>query len=186
MHVRRTILLAAAVTLAARASAEDNATDAQQPPPGKSQSWIQKDEAKARQLGREGVNAGKRGAAWAGKEVNAGGQAANAKVVGTRTVTGRVADVRPEEVTVSRSGGAPLKLRVTRSTKVTVHGQSASATSLQQGDEVRASYAESGGAATAMKIDVTGSAPSTGAGSASGSGGAASPGAGTGATRTTR
>jgi hypothetical protein len=166
MHVRRTILLATAALLASQAAAED----AQQQPSDKSQPWYQKDAEKARQLGQEGVDATKQGADRAAQELNAGGQAATSKVVGTKTVTGQVADVSQEQVTVNRNDGTPMQLRVTPSTKVTVRGQSASVASLQRGDEVRASYAQSGGSATATQIDVN---PPAGASSGTGSGGGA-------------
>jgi hypothetical protein len=157
MDLRRLIPLAAAAALASQAGAEGNTSDTQQQPPPteKSQSWYQRDAQKARELGQKGVDATKRGATSAGKAVNSGGQAATAKVVGTKTVTGRIADVSKEEVTVNRSDGTPLKLRVTDSTKVSVGGKQRSVSSLTQGDEVRASYAQSGGSATATKIDVT-------------------------------
>ena len=177
MPVRRTILLATAALLASQAGAED----AQPPPPSdKSQPWYQKDAEKARELGQEGVDATKQGADRAAQELNAGGQAAASKVVGTKTVTGQVADVSQEQVTVNRNDGTPMQLRVTPSTKVTVRGQSASVASLQRGDEVRASYAQSGGNATATQIDVnppagassgTGSSAGAGSGSSTGTGG---------------
>lgn len=157
MNVRRMILLAAAATLASRAGAEGTTGDAQQPP-GRSQSWYQKDAQKARELGQQGEGEMRRGAAGARDKLNEGGQAASAKVVGTKTVRGEVADVSRDQVTVKRSDGAPLGLRITASTKVTVDGQKGSIGSLQQGDEVRASYAQSGGSATATKIDVRRSA----------------------------
>lgn len=158
MNVRRVILLAAATALASRAGAEGTTGDAQQVPPGRSQSWYQKDAQKARELGKQGEGAMRRGAAGARDELNAGGQAASAKVVGTKTVAGEIADVSKDQVTVKRSHGAPVGLRVTAATKVTVDGRKGSIGSLQQGDEVRASYARSGGSATATKIDVRRSA----------------------------
>lgn len=157
MQARRTILLVAAAILASRAAAQASTGDTpgQQPPSDGSRSWYQKDAAKAKELGQKGVDATKRGASWAGKEANAGGQAATSKVVGTKTVTGRVADVSQDHVTVNRKDGSPMSLRVTGSTKVTVGGKKAAVTSLEPGSEVRASYAQSGGAATATRIDVT-------------------------------
>lgn len=154
MHLRRLVLLAATAALAAQARAEGNTSD-KQPPSEKAQPWYQKDAQKARELGQKGVDATKRGASSAGKAVNSGGQAATTKVVGTKTITGRIADVSPDEVTVKRSDGAPMKLRVTDSTQVSVGGKKGAVSSLTQGDEVRASYAQSGGSATATKIDVT-------------------------------
>lgn len=155
MNVRRTILLAAGAMLASRAGAQATTGDAQQPPSDKSQTWYEKDAQKAKELGEQGAGAVKKGATSAGKTVNEGGQAATAKVVGTKTVTGRIADVAQDAVTVKKSDGTPMSLRVVDSTKVTVDGQKGLVGSLKQGDEVRASYAQSGGSATAMKIDVT-------------------------------
>ncbi len=145
MNGRGMILLAAGAVLASRADAQSSGA-AQQPPTDSSQkTWYQRDAQKARD------------------KVNEGGNAASAKVVGTRTVTGRVADVSQDRVTVKRSDGKPLSLRITGATKVTSGGKKSSVGALQQGDEVRASYAQSGGSATATKIDVRRSAP-TGAG----------------------
>lgn len=171
MNVRGMILLAAGTVLASRAGAEGTASGAQQQPPSdRSQSWYQKDAQKARELGRRGEGAIQEGATGARKKLNEGGQAATAKVVGTKTVTGEIADVSQDRVTVKRSDGKPLNLRITDSTRVTVGGKKGSRGSLQQGDEVRASYAQSGGSATATKIEVkrTGSG-STSPGSSSGS-----------------
>ncbi len=155
MNVRRTILLVAGALFASRAGANGTASDSQQPPPSdQSQTWYQKDAQKARELGQQGAGAVKKGATSARKKVNEGGQAATAKVVGTKTVTGQIADFSQDQVTVKKSDGTPMNLRITESTQVTVGGQKGSTGSLQQGDEVRATYAESGGSATAMKIDV--------------------------------
>ena len=164
MRIRRTMLLAAGALLAARAGAE-GASDAQQPSSPPSQSWYQRDAQKARELGQRGETAAKKGASSAGKELNAGGQALNAKVVGTKKLTGEIADASPDRVTVRKSDGTSLDMRITGSTKVTVDGKKAAARSLKPGDEVRASYAESGGAATATKLDVkrAGTSPSGGA-----------------------
>ena len=183
MNVRRTILLAAGVLLASPAGAEGTASPSQQQPPSdQPQTWYQKDAQKARTLGQQGAGALRKGATSAGRKLNEGGQAATAKVVGTKTIAGRIADVSQERMTLKKSDGTPMNLRVTDSTKVTVDGQKGSVKSLRQGDEVRASYAQSGGSATAMKIDVkrsTGSrSPSRGAssGSSSRATGAGSPG----------
>jgi hypothetical protein len=165
-------LLAAGAVLASRAGAQGSTSDGSQPQPppsDRSQSWYQRDAAKAKELGQKGVDAGKRGASWAGKETNAGGQAATSKVVGTKTVSGEVADVSRDHVTVNRSDGSPMDLRVTGSTKVTVGGKKAQVGALEQGDQVRASYAQSGGAATATRIDVKGKGGSRSAGSQPGS-----------------
>jgi hypothetical protein len=178
MNVRRTILLAAAAALASAARAEGNSAADSQPPSDQSgsQSWYQRNAEKARELGDRGTGAVKRGASATGKKVNEGGQAATAKVVGTKTVAGELADVAADQVTVKQPDGTPLSLRITESTKVTVGGKQGSVGSLQQGDEVRASYAQSGGSATAMKIEVrrSASSPSSagrrGSGAASGSG----------------
>jgi hypothetical protein len=176
MNVRRTILLAAGVLLALPASAQGTASQSQQQPPSdQSQNWYQKDAQKARSLGQQGAGAVQKGATSAGKKLNEGGQAATAKVVGTKTIAGQIAEVSQDRMTLKKSDGTPMNLRVTNSTKVTVDGQKGSVESLRQGDEVRASYAQSGGSATAMKIDVkrtrgsgsssTGSPSDTGSGS---------------------
>jgi hypothetical protein len=173
MNVRQTILLAAGVLVASQAGARETASQTQQPPPSDpSQSWYQKDAQKARSLGHEGASAVRKGATTARKKLNEGGQAAAAKVVGTKTVAGRIADVSHDRVIVKKSDGAPMNLRVTDSTKVTVDGQKGPVESLRRGDEVRASYAQSGGSATAMKIDVkrTGRSGAAGAGSPSDTG----------------
>jgi hypothetical protein len=153
MNVRRMILLAAGAILASRAQAQGVG----QPPPSddSQQTWHEKDAQKARELGAKGESQMKKGAATTRDKVNEGGQALSAKIVGTKTVTGEVADVSADQVTVKKDDGTPMNLRLTPSTKVTIGGQKASRGSLQQGAEVRASYAQSGGEATAQKIDVT-------------------------------
>jgi hypothetical protein len=150
MNVRRMILLAAGAMLALRASAQSS-TGSQQPPADTGQSTAEK----ARELEQKGEQQAKEGAQSAGDKVNEGGQALTAKVVGTKTVTGQISDVSADQVTVKRSDGTPMNLRLTGSTEVTIGDQKASRGSLQQGAEVRASYAQSGGEATAMKIEVT-------------------------------
>jgi hypothetical protein len=147
------ILLAAGALLASRAEAQGVG----QPPPSddSQQTWHEKDAQKARELGAKGESQMKKGAATTRDKVNEGGQALSAKIVGTKTVTGEVADVSADQVTVKKDDGTPMNLRLTPSTKVTIGGQKASRGSLQQGAEVRASYAQSGGEATAQKIDVT-------------------------------
>lgn len=178
MHVRRTILLAAAAALASGARAEGNTAESQQPPSDQSGSptWYQRNAEKARELGDRGAGAVKRGASATGKKVNEGGQAATAKVVGTKTVAGELADVAQDRVTVKQRDGTALNLRITDSTKVTVGGQKGSVGALHQGDEVRASYAQSGGSATAMKIEVKRSPSSSSSGRR---GSRAAPGSGT-------
>jgi hypothetical protein len=164
MNHRRMILLAAGLTLASQARAQASGGDgAQQTPPTdpSQKSWYQKDAERARELGKRGTDATRRGASAAGKKINEGGQAVTAKVVGTKTVTGRIAGVSKDRVTVNRSDGTPLDLRLTGSTKVTVGGKQGSVGALQQGDEVRASYAQSGGSATATRIDVQRAPPAT-------------------------
>jgi hypothetical protein len=150
MNARRIILLAAAALLGTRAGAEGNSGDAQKPPSDSSQSWSQK----AQDLGQQGVDAAKKGASTAADKVNEAGQAVNATVTGTKTVTGRIAEVSKDQVTMKGSEGTPLNLHLTGSTEVTVGGQKGSAGQLKQGDEVRATYAQSGGSATATKIEV--------------------------------
>jgi hypothetical protein len=156
MNVRGTILLAAGALLASRALAQGAAGESQEKPPTDEKTWYQKDADKARELGQEGADATKKGATTAKEKVNEGGHAATAKVVGTKTVTAKVADVSKDQVTLKlkKSDGTPMNLRLTDSTKVTVAGEKGSVGSLHQGDEVRASYYESGGSATATKIDV--------------------------------
>ena len=158
MNVRRTILLVAAGLLASRAGAQGTGGSNQQPPADK-QTWYQQGEEKAKELGQEGEDAAKKGASSAKKSLSEADQAATDKVTGTKTVTGRIADVSKDQVTVKGSDGSPLNLKMTPSTQVTVGGQKGSAGSLQQGEEVRASYTESGGSATAKRIDVKPTSP---------------------------
>lgn len=154
MDLRRTIVLAAVALLASRVAAE-GASEPRHPPADRPETSGGKDSGqKARELGQRGSDAVKRGASGAREKLNQGGQAAAAKVVGTRTVTGRIASVSPDQVTVKGSEGEPLKLRITPSTKVTLGGKDGSVGSLRAGDEVRASYAQSGGSATATKLEV--------------------------------
>jgi Cu/Ag efflux protein CusF len=163
MNVRRMIVLAAGALLASRVIAAD---DTQQQPPSDQKSWYQKDEEKAKELGQKGTDAAKRGAQSTGKAINEGGNAATAKVVGTKTVTGKVADVSKEQVKLD-AAGKPMALRVTDATKVTIDGQKATVDSLKEGDQVRASYVHSGGEDSATKLDVKRSAttPPTSSGS---------------------
>lgn len=176
MNLRTTILLAAGALLASPAGAQGT-TREPQPTPDASQTRQERTADKARELGSKGADAAKRGASTAGRKVNEGGQAATAAVVGTKTVTGRIGEVSNDQVTVKPADGAPMNLRLTGSTKVTVGGQKASVGALRQGDEVRVSYAQSGGSATAMKIEARrtgsprpGGGPGRGAPSEPGSG----------------
>lgn len=155
MNLRTTVVLAAAL-LAARAGAEGDGGEAK--PPADQQPAQRSTAEKARELGDRGTAAAKRGATSARDKVNEAGQAVSARAVGTQSVTGRVAEVGEDQVTVEQSDGTPLRLRVTRSTKVTSAGKEASAAALRPGDEVRASYAQSGGSATATKIEKLGKA----------------------------
>jgi hypothetical protein len=148
------ILLAGGALLAARASAQSAGGGSNQQPPSDEKSWIQKDTEKAEELGQEGVDATKKGAQKAGKSLDEAGQAAEAKVTGTKTVTGKVADVSQDQVTVQAGTSAPMTLRVTGSTQVTVDGEKTSVGSLKEGDPVHASYKESGGSSTATKLEV--------------------------------
>jgi hypothetical protein len=157
MNVRRVILLAAGALLASRAGAQGESGGSSQPPSDQ-KSWYQKDAEKAKELGQEGADATKEGAESAGEKVNEAGQAATAKVVGTKTVTGKVADISKDQVTVN-AAGTPVNMRVTGSTKVTVDGEKASVDSLKQGDQIRASYAHSGGESTATKLEVKRNSP---------------------------
>jgi hypothetical protein len=177
MNVRKMVLLAAGALLASRALAQGESGGSNQQPPSDQKSWYQKDAEKAKELGQQGADAAKQGAESAGKKVNEGGQAATAKVVGTKTLTGKIADVAQDQVTV-KAGDAALKLRITDSTQVTVDGEKAQVGSLKEGDPIRASYYQSGGESTAMKLEVkrnsptfgtTDSTPPQGTGSAPGS-----------------
>lgn len=170
MNVRRTMLLAAGILLAAPATAQDRSAQersgAKQEPPAESRppesqgsesqgTWYERGGAKAREAGKRGADATARGASKARQKTNQAGQAATAAVVGTKTVTGRVADVSKDQVTVRTKEGQPLNLRVTEATKVLIGGEEKTLGALQQGTEVRASYAQSGGSATATKIEAT-------------------------------
>jgi hypothetical protein len=173
MNVRSLSLLAAGALLASRATAAD---ETQQQPPSDQKSWYQRDAEKAKEMGQKGTDAATRGAEAAGKAVNEGGQAATAKVVGTKTVTAKVTDVSKDQVKVD-AAGKPMSLRITDATKVTIDGQKASVDSLKEGDRVRASYVHSGGEDSAMKLDVKRSAttPPTSSGSGPSGGAATSP-----------
>lgn len=156
MNVRRVILLAAGAVLAARAGAEGKTGSQSSSPPDSQQTWHERSAEKARELGAKGQAGVEKGASATKRGVNSAGQTIASKVVGTKTVTGRISDVSKDQVTLQRSSdGQPMNLRVTDGTKVTIGGKEKPVGSLQQGAEVRASYAHSGGEDTAMKIDVT-------------------------------
>jgi hypothetical protein len=157
MNVRRMILLAAGALLASRAGAQSESGGSSQPPSDQ-KSWYQKDADKAKELGQQGADAAKKGAESAGEKVNDAGQAATAKVVGTKTVTGKIADMSKDQLTVS-AAGTPVNMHVTHSTQVTVDGEKSSFDSLKQGDQIRASYAHSGGESTATKLEVKRNSP---------------------------
>jgi hypothetical protein len=142
MKVRRMILLAAGALLASRAGAQGESQ-----PPSDQKSWYQQGEDKAKQ-----------GAESAEKKMNEAGEAATAKVVGTKTVTGKVADISKDQVTVN-AAGTPVNMHVTGSTQVTIDGEKSSLDSLKQGDQIRASYAHSGGESTATKLEVKRNSP---------------------------
>jgi hypothetical protein len=125
MNVRTTILLAAGALLASRAGAQAATSEPQRPPPEQSQPRQETTAEKARALGNKGADAAKKGASTAGRKLNEGGQAATAKVVGTKTVTGRIADLSHDQLTVKAGDGTPMDLRLTDSTKVTLGGQNA-------------------------------------------------------------
>jgi len=152
MNVRRVILLAAGALLASRAGAQGESGGSGQPPSDQ-KSWYQKDAEKAKELGQEGADATKEGAESAGEKVNEAGQAATAKVVGTKTVTGKIADISQDQVNVD-AAGTPVNMHVTGSTQVTIDGEKSSLDSLKQGDQVRASFTHSGGESTATKLEV--------------------------------
>jgi Cu/Ag efflux protein CusF len=172
MSFRSMISFAAGALLAAQASAQGTGGGSNQQPPADEKSWYQKDAEKAEELGQQGVDATKKGAQSAGQKLDEAGEAAEAKVTGTKTLTGKVADVSQDQVTVKAGDAAPLNLRVTASTQVTVDGEKASVDSLKQGDKVRASYKQSGGTSTATKLEVkrSGSSGTTGSKSPSGTG----------------
>jgi hypothetical protein len=159
MRARRWILLAAGALLASRVGAQGSTGSSNQQPPSDQKSWYQ-----------EGEDAVKEGASSAGKALNEAGQSATDTVVGTKTVTGRITKVSEGQVTLKKSDdGSPMNLGLTDSTKVTVGGKEGSAGSLRPGDEVRASYAQSGGSSTARKIEVQ-KAPASGSSGAGATG----------------
>jgi hypothetical protein len=143
MRPRKIILLAAGALLAARASAQGGGSNQQ--PPADEKSWYEKGTDEAKELGQQGEDAAKKGASSAGQKMD--------ELTGTKTLTGKVADVSQDQVTV-KAGDTPMNLKVTGSTEVTVDGEKASVGSLKQGDSVRASYTQSGGSSTATKLEV--------------------------------
>ena len=151
MNIRRMILLAAGALLASRAGAQGSSGSS--PPPSDQKSMVQQGEDKAKELGQQGEDAAKQGTESAQKKANEAGQAATAKVVGTKTVTGKIADISQDQVNVD-AAGTPVNMHVTGSTQVTIDGEKSSLDSLKQGDQVRASFTHSGGESTATKLEV--------------------------------
>ena len=119
MRPRKIILLAAGALLAARASAQGGGSNQQ--PPADEKSWYEKGTDEAKELGQQGEDAAKKGASSAGQKMD--------ELTGTKTLTGKVADVSQDQVTV-KAGDTPMNLKVTGSTEVTVDGEKASVGSL--------------------------------------------------------
>lgn len=70
-----------------------------------------------------------------------------------QSVTGTLAQASADEVKVDSASQPGLKLKVNKSTRITVDGKDASASDLREGAQVRASYQGSGDAATAIRIE---------------------------------
>jgi hypothetical protein len=71
-----------------------------------------------------------------------------------QSVNGTIAQVSTDEVRVDSANQPGLRLKVNPATKITVNGKDASATQLQEGSQVRASYAVVGDQPTALTIEV--------------------------------
>lgn len=70
-----------------------------------------------------------------------------------QSVTGTLAQASADEVKVDSASQPGLKLKVNKSTRITVDGKDASASDLREGAQVRASYQGSGDSATAIRIE---------------------------------
>ncbi len=70
-----------------------------------------------------------------------------------QVITGRIADASDKQVVIDSSDGRQQTLSVADQTVVTLGGQESSASSLQPGQDVRASFNEQDGRNVAVKID---------------------------------
>jgi hypothetical protein len=73
-----------------------------------------------------------------------------------QSARGPVASVDGAAIVLHRTAEPDLHLVVEPGTRVAMNGRSASVSDLQEGEEVRASYQESNGVATATRIDAEG------------------------------
>jgi len=73
----------------------------------------------------------------------------------TRNVSGEVASVNANDLTIRSDGRADVKLLVSNSTAITLDGKVAALKDLHAGNDVRASYGVIDGVSTAMELDVT-------------------------------
>ena len=80
-------------------------------------------------------------------------RAERASTGGIGVVAGRVAAARPGEVVVESTERPEIALRIGSETRIAVDGQPAPATRLAPGVEVRASFEQQGGRATALSIE---------------------------------
>lgn len=74
-----------------------------------------------------------------------------------QSVSGTLAQASADEVKVDTASQPGLKLKVNKSTRITVDGKDASASELREGAQVRASYQGSGDSATAIRIEANSS-----------------------------
>jgi len=80
-------------------------------------------------------------------------RAERASTDGVGVVAGRVAAARPGEVVVESTERPEIALRISGDTRIAVDGQPAAASQLAPGVEVRASFEQRGGRATALSIE---------------------------------
>ena len=104
---------------------------------------------------------------------NSGGTPAVSANANEQSVTGKVAQARADSITLD-ANGQPQQLKVDSTTSVTLDGRPASASQLQQGADVRASFRVEGADQRAIRIDATSKAVDS-AGASGSSGTAAQP-----------
>jgi hypothetical protein len=73
----------------------------------------------------------------------------------TRNVSGEVASVNANDLTIRSDGRADVKLLVSNSTAITLDGKVAALNDIHTGNDVRASYGVVDGVSTAMELEVT-------------------------------
>jgi colicin import membrane protein len=73
-----------------------------------------------------------------------------------QTLTGKVSQLSDDSVTIQSPQGERQELEIVPQTRVTIGGEDAQRGQLAEGQEVRASYMEHGGARIAVRIDAGG------------------------------